>query len=58
MAEDDLDLEEREIVDSDESLTEKPYAEQAKTFSGIEVAAFSKSFISIPNIISDNSISY
>jgi len=54
MAEDDLDLEDKEIVDSDESLAEKPHAKQAKTCSGIEVAAFSKSFISVPNIMSDN----
>jgi len=54
-AEDDVDLEDGEIVDSDESLTsEKPHVEQAKTFSGIKVADFSKSFISVPNMISDS----
>jgi len=49
------DLEDGEIVDSsDESLSQEPRAQIDETFGRIKVAAFSKSFISVPNLIKNN----
>jgi len=51
-----LDLEDGEIVDSVESLMEEPQTEMAGTNSSIiKIAAFSRVFISIPNLINNNS---
>jgi len=51
-----LDLEDGEIVDSVESLSEEPQTKMAETTSSnIKIAAFSRTFISIPNLINNNS---
>jgi len=52
-----LDLEDGEIVDSVESLIEEPQTKMAGTSSSspIKIAAFSRVFISIPNLINNNS---
>ena len=41
-------------MDSDESSSRDPQTGMAETFSSLKVAAFSKSFISVPNLMNNN----